>query len=409
MKLKKLLALLLALSMVFALAACGSNGNADSDTEGSKSESEGGDAETEGFTWNGQKEVWSILPTTGAEGLVMINDAMGEIMQNAGFTYVKKDAAGDPAQQVNFVSDAIAAGNVGALMVAAMAVDLLKDVVEEAIDSGIAVVYLGAVPSDYEISGAVYTAYEITGMEAVLAAENWVTSRVSEGGNVPANADGQYEVALDVYTGIVDGVYRSNAMVGTVAASDVLVQVSETTSYGDSATDTAYSNASAILAAHPDCRIFVCYEPEEAMGTASYIAQYAKDNNLDVADFCVISCYAEDSTFLDLYAQAQADPSSTAIKGYATYGDTTRNGEELAGYLCTGYHLADALLYACGIDENDSISTWENVATGGGGLGGVYYDQITATNIYDFSFSWVNGETNPAIDYKVDTYTGMAG
>ena len=71
---------------------------------------------------------------------------------------------GDPSAQVSFVEDAIAAGNVGALMIAAMDVDQLKDVVAQALDAGIAVAYLGAEPTDYNLSGCVYTAYEITGM-----------------------------------------------------------------------------------------------------------------------------------------------------------------------------------------------------------------------------------------------------
>ena len=68
---KKIVAMLLALCMmVTAFAGCGSS---------AASTSAGSAAATE-FKWNGQKEVWSILPTTGAEGLVMINDAMGAVM-----------------------------------------------------------------------------------------------------------------------------------------------------------------------------------------------------------------------------------------------------------------------------------------------------------------------------------------
>ena len=66
---KKIVAMLLALCMmVTAFAGCGT------------SSSNAAPAETTDFKWNGQKEVWSILPTTGAEGLVMINDAMGAVM-----------------------------------------------------------------------------------------------------------------------------------------------------------------------------------------------------------------------------------------------------------------------------------------------------------------------------------------
>ena len=279
---KKLLAILLTAAMMLAVfAGCGTS----NETSGE---------ETAAFKWNGQKEVWSILPTTGAEGLVMINDAMGEVMEGEGFTYVKKDAQGEPSQQVSFVEDAIAAGNVGALMIAAMDVDMLKDVVADAIAAGIAVAYLGAEPTDYTIGGCVYTAYEITGMYAVQAAEYWVEH---SGANVPKNADGKYEVAIDTYYDIADGVYRSNAMKGTVEKSDILALVSETSSYGNSAYSNAYDNAQDVLAANPDCHIFIAYEPEEAMGAADAVADYVDQNGGDLADYCVIPCYAEDTTF----------------------------------------------------------------------------------------------------------------
>mgnify|MGYP003306595492 FL=1 len=123
---KKILALILALVMALSLVACGEKAPVDEGTP------DDGAAVTEGFVWNGQKEVWSILPTTAAEGLIWINDTMGSVMEAQGFTYVKKDAEGNPANQVAFVEDAIAAGNVGALMIAAMSVEMLQDVVEQA-------------------------------------------------------------------------------------------------------------------------------------------------------------------------------------------------------------------------------------------------------------------------------------
>jgi len=376
-KMKKLLAILLALAMVLSFAACGE-----------KEAAPAAEPAAEGFQWNGQKEVWSILPTTGAEGLNIINDSMGAVMEAQGFTYVKKDAAGDPTKQVTFVEDAIAAGNVGALMIAAMSVDMLQDVVAQAIDAGIAVAMLGADPS-YEICGNVYTAYEITGMFAVQSAEDWVQKRVAEGGNVP-QVDGKYEVACDVYTDIQDGVYRSNAIVGTVDDSSVLTRVATTSSYGESAYDTSYKNAQDVLGAHPNCRIFIAYEPEEAMGAAAACADFAEQNNLDLADFCVMPCYAEDTTFTEMYTAAADNHSANAIKGYSSYGDAPemRNGEVIIPPVLTGEHLADLLLSACGIDGY----TWT--------YGETYYDTVTTVNVYGFEKSWKTGEANPAIDYK---------
>ena len=412
---KKILALILALVMVLSLVACGEKAPADDGA------ADDGAAVTEGFVWNGQKEVWSILPTTAAQGLIVINDAMAEVMKAEGFTHVYKDAEGNPANQVAFVEDAIAAGNVGALMIAAMSVEMLQDVVEQATAAGIAVAMLGAEPTDYEIAGCVYTAYEITGMYAVEAAEDWVANRVAEGGNVPTNADGKYEVYCDIYTNIVDGVYRSNAIVGTVDASETLVRVAENTSY-EGGLATATANAQDLLSAHPDCHIFIAYEPQLALGFDVAIKAHCEENGLDLADYCVIPCYAEDTAFTPVWEAAKVDPASSSIKGYATYGDsplpygdpakavigeasyaaveayakTTPVGEMpvMLPPFFTGWHLSEILLGTCGIEGY----SWE--------YGETYYDTISAVNVYDFSKTWSNGDANPAIDYKVPNYIG---
>ena len=113
---KKYLAILLAVAMLTAIfagcgGAAGSAASASAPAEEAASaaapaeeaaeaaEAPAEEAAPAAFTWNGQKEVWSILPTTGAEGLVWINDSMGAVMEAQGFTYVKKDAQGDPTAQ----------------------------------------------------------------------------------------------------------------------------------------------------------------------------------------------------------------------------------------------------------------------------------------------------------------------
>ena len=412
---KKFIALLLALVMVFALVACGSsNTPATPDTPANP----GSDAPSEGFKWNGQKEVWSILPTTAAEGLIWINDTMGAVMESKGFTYVKKDAQGNPANQVTFVEDAIAAGNVGALMIAAMDVGLLEDVVKQAVSKGIAVCMLGAEPS-YEIAGCVYTAYEITGMFAVEVAEDWVLKRVAEGGNVPKNANGKYEVACDIFTDITDGVYRSNAIVGLVDKSENLTRVATNTSY-QSGYSQAYNNTQDILGANPDCHIFIAYEPQLALGMADAIAEHCELNGLDLADYCVIPCYGEDTAFLEIYPTVVENHSASAIKGYATYGlaplpygdpakavigDAYDVVEAHAKSIMpdvplllppffTGWRLSHILLSACGEPGYD----WT--------YGETFYDTITTTSVYGYEKAWENGQANPAIEYKIPNFIG---
>ena len=401
MRIKKILAVVLAAAVVFALAACGKSGGGDPPAPAG-SGSGSAPASDASFTWNGQKEVWAILPTTAVPGLMVHADTMGYLMEKEGWTYATKDAQGQPSAQVDFVNDAIAAGNVGALMIAAMDVDMLEDVCAQAREAGIAVNMLGVAPQ-YPVAGFIATAYDLTGEYAVRAAEDWVEKRVAEGGNVPKNADGKYEVAVDYYTDIIDGIYRSNAVFGTIEESDSLVAVSATQSYGESTQTTAYENAQTALAAHPDCRIFVCYEPDPAMGIATAVAEYAAQNNLDLADFCVIPCYNVDDTFMQMYADVAQNHSANAIKGYASFGGSREGPDNDAfhavdkyandfTYSVTGESLATILLGVCGSENYE----WTyNTA---------YYDAISAVNVYGFELNWKQGDVDTAEKYRVDQF-----
>ncbi len=401
MKIKKILAIALAAAMVFALAACGNSGGGDAPAaDGSGSASPAADSAE--FTWNGQKEVWAILPTTAVPGLLVHADTMGYIMEKEGWTYATKDAQGQPSKQVDFVNDAISAGNVGALMIAAMDVDMLEDVCDQAREAGIAINMLGVAP-EYPVAGFIATAYDLTGEYAVRAAQDWVAKRVAEGGNVPKNADGKYEVAVDYYTDIIDGIYRSNAIFGTIEESDDLVAVSATQSYGESTQTTAYDNAQTALAANPNCRIFVCYEPDPAMGIAEAVADYAAQNNLDLADFCIIPCYNVDDTFMAMYAEAETNHSANGIKGYASFGGSKEGPENDAfhavdkyandmTYSLTGENLAAILLGVCGSENYE----WTYNTP--------FYDPISAVNVYGFEINWQQGEVDTAEKYRVDQF-----
>lgn len=398
---RRILALVLTLCLCFAaLAGCADSGGTTSPTESGSAAAtgsaptaaqppQGGDtgsnAGDSDFVWNGNKEVWSVLPTTNAEGLVMINDFMGALLEADGWIYSKKDAMLDPTAQVSFVEDAIASGRVGALMVAAMSVEMLQTSIEEATAAGIIVVYLGAQPTAYDINGCVYTAYELTGMWAVEVAESWVKQNID---NLATNAEGKVPVALDVYEEIQDGQYRSNAMRGRTEESDVLYIYNENQSYGENATTVAYNWAENMMTANPDLRVFVCYEPEAMIGVCDYLEQYAAEKGLDLADFCVVCCY-EDATTREFYSNAVADPSSTAFKGYVTYGDAGDVAAygEAASMQATGAKLAEEIMGA-------ADGTWAWNLT--------YYDTINAYSTFEggYTNTWVNGQTNPAEKYK---------
>ncbi|MCF0141749.1 MAG: sugar ABC transporter substrate-binding protein [Parasporobacterium sp.] len=391
---KKIIALALAAVMVFALAACGGNnggttgGNEPAPAPAPAASGEAAPAATGDFAWNGQTEIWSILPTTGVPALMAHSDSCGWYAMQHGFTnYVAKDAQGNPANQADLIEQAIAAGNVGALMIAAMSVDLIKDACQAAADAGIAIVFLGAEPNGYQIGGCVYTAYEITGQQAVLTARNWAENA---GVEIPKNADGKYEIAVDTYYDIIDGTYRSNAIVGTVNENaDFFTMVSNTQSYGDASFTTAYNNAQAVLSANPDCHIFIAYEPDNAMGIAQAIADYVDQYGGDLASYCVVPCYGLDETFQGMYAEAKANPSANAVKGFITYGGSEmivdENGVERSP---VGVKLGELVV---GVTTQDGI-TWN--------YGDTYYDTINAYNVTGYEYEWKMGEENPAIQYK---------
>lgn len=355
---KRILALILVLCLCIPVLAGCSDNNASTTT-----------ADT-GFTWNGKKEIWSVLPTMDAEGLVMINEAMGEIMKADGWTHVMKDAEVTPANQVTIIEDAIASGNVGALMVAAMSTEMIESAVKDAIAAGIIVIFLGAEPS-YQIAGEVYTAYEITGAYAVEAAESWAKAN-----NPPADANG-VPVAINIYEDIIDGRYRSNGFRDTVAASDTLYSYNEQSIYGKTAQTEGYNWAENMMTRNADLRIFLCYEPDAAYGVCNYLATYAADNGLDLADFCVICCYEDDDTPV-LLSQARSDPSSTAFKGYVTYGDE-------GGPPVVGAKLAEEFL---------------GIVDGSWAYGTYYYDTINAFTSFEYSNTWKMGDENPYADLK---------
>jgi len=327
-------------------------------------------AATPSWKWNGKKEVWAVVPTTNAEGLMVICNSMGKKMTAAGWTYVAKDAQGDPGKQVTFVEDAIASKKVGALMVAAMSVDMLKDVVDRAEKAGIAVCYLGAKARGYTINATLYTAYEITGMYAIEMAEAWAKANkpvADKGGKVP--------VALDVYDDIEDGQFRSNAFRDRTKSSDTLYIYNTSVSYGKDAQNKGYNWAENMMTANSNLRIFVCYEPDCMVGVVSYLTKYAKDKKINLKDFCVVNCY-EDSATHEEFVKATKDASATPFKGYVTYGDNTE---------LTGQKLADLLM-------KSTAGTWK--------FGDIFYDTVYSHSTFGFVRNWKMGDPNPAEKYK---------
>ena len=139
------------------------------------------------------------------------------------------------------------------------------------------------------------------------------------------------------------------------------------------------------------------------MGIATAVAEYAAQNNLDLADFCVIPCYNVDDTFMQMYADVSENHSANAIKGYASFGGSREGPDNDAfhavdkyandfTYSVTGESLATILLGVCG---SENYSWTYNTA---------YYDAISAVNVYGFELNWKQGDVDTAEKYRVDQF-----
>lgn len=384
---KKIIAVILALTMCLSLlAACGGDttsettippDSADAITSTDSTEPEsaapGTNEETPG-------QVWMLLPTVTSPGLVMISEGMGEVMAGQGYTYELKDCQGDDATYVSYIENAITAGDVDVLMVAAQSVAAVKDACQDAINAGIIVIMLGADPTaetsyntdPYEIDALIITSYALTGYYAEKAMEEWILQNED---NLQKSDNGKVPVAVTTYYDIEDGAKRSAAFLGELEKSDLAYAYTEKSIYGDDAQTLAYSWAETVLTANPDVRIFLCYEYGSGYGVINYLQQYADENGYDLKDFCVIFCY-EDAETPALLEQAVEDPSSTALKGYVTYGAAPAITGETLGKLALGR-----------ID-----GTYE--------FGYKYIDIIHAHTNFGYDEVWEDGQENPAEEYE---------
>lgn len=193
---KKFLAILLALTMVLALAACG--GSSEKTEAKTETPAAAGDAvlagKTVGFAQTDSMSAWRTTET----------DSIKAAVEGAGGTFVVKDAQGDIATQASDVADLIALG-VDYLVVAPLEDNGLQDVLIEAMDAGIPVIlvdraiageagvhYTTAIASDFVWEGAQCA-------DALNAA-------LPDGGNVVI-INGGYEssTSTDRQKGFVDG------------------------------------------------------------------------------------------------------------------------------------------------------------------------------------------------------------
>ena len=136
---KKLLSLLLALTMVFALAACSGGGDTQSQApEGSASQpAEGGDTQSEGSSLAG-KTIGYVTINSQSPWSGCIDTALGQLVEAAGATYRALDAQTDVAKVAEYCQQMIDAA-VDALIIFGGDPNANVDIVKNADAAGIPV------------------------------------------------------------------------------------------------------------------------------------------------------------------------------------------------------------------------------------------------------------------------------
>ena len=195
---KKLLAMLLAGVMVFSLAACGGSGSGENESGAANGEGGALAGKTVGFSQTDSQSSWRTTET----------DSIKEAVEEAGGSFIVKDAGGDIATQESDIRDLVAAG-VDYLVVAPLEDNGLQGALEEAMESEIPVILV-----DRAINGEAGTHYTTAiASDFVWEGEqcaNALMEALPDGGNIVI-INGGYDssTSTDRQQGFVDALDSS--------------------------------------------------------------------------------------------------------------------------------------------------------------------------------------------------------
>ena len=268
----------------------------------------------EDFVWNGQTTAWFLLPTDVSPDMLLISGALGAMCQANGWTYERKELGSGTGTALSLLKAATAAGDVGAIVYTSLS-DYLTPFVQAAADAGIIVLCLDP-DSPGPVAGTIDVPYAQIGREAAAAITAWC----AETGYQPPEGQ-KLPVAVNIYGSgdptdpLAAAILEALDGTGTLFKSRLGVVKDEEDIF-----QAAYLWARTLMDSVPDLRIFCCDTPQAAYGVCYYLEQYAADQALDLADFCVVWC-GEDEDSETYLSVAREDDSYTAARGYVAWGD----------------------------------------------------------------------------------------
>lgn len=264
---KKIIALLLALIMVFAMVACAAKeaAPAEDDAPAAETETPAADAETSA---DGLKIAISVAEYN--EWNKLYEAVVAEKCEEWGWTYEIFDSKQDASTQIDQVNSIIAQG-FDAMTIQAVDNAALAPVVGQAADNGIIVVDHYGFADELGISEKIYKVLFGQKESGILQAEEYI-KLAGESGKVA------------IIAGLTGA---DNAQQRTAGFEEVLAQYPDieivATQYCDWDTQKAQAAAEDIITAHPDLKAFLVQDDGMSKGVWNAIEAAGKQDDIIIA------------------------------------------------------------------------------------------------------------------------------
>lgn len=337
---KKLIALLLALVMVFALAACSNSTPNNSDPATSdpvSSEPADDDAKSVGFVTFG----------LGGDFFQMLATAYEQTMTGLGWKAYYADGAFDPATQIQAAENYIAM-DVDVLVIWSVAPDAMGSVIEQAMSKGIKVIAFVAKTEKYD---AVMLSDDavLAGSLAKLAAK-WIDETYADA------ADHSVPVAVFSCRTAETGVVQADVLMQIEQYSTKAKFVTEV-ELADETAATGQSAAENLYITNPEIKVFLTAHNGLGNGIASYYTSLSSPVT-DYSDMGIFCINGDTSTAESIKASVT---NASPLRGTVMTGSVQDTANELRdvilglvdGTIESGYvqYAGTTFVFADTIDE----------------------------------------------------------
>lgn len=325
---KKFLAIILAVLMVFSLASLAACGDKKEETKAPESENTETGAPDDGTvdkaTLKASKAHEYVLEKVAAgmdvsvafisfdgtwDKIPGIKEGIQKFCDEYGFTFQYADSGTDTSKQIEQIENFVVAGNVAAIAITLSDANVMKDTFQKAEESGTYIVAYGCSP-DYDLAGASFVDMIEYGNSQGRQVIAWLDEVY------PDAADGSVEVAISGFTFVTDlqvaydatkEVLSSDPRVKIVYEDGECIDISE-----------GFDTMETAMTANPNVKIFCAQFAAPAIGADNYLV--SKNVNLEEYGVFFLDGYNDLKTLMDNTAAGKSAIRGTNVTGGSTDG-----------------------------------------------------------------------------------------